>query len=187
MNLFPFFSFSPSEDVSSSVQLKNSAIRAIRQNIANLYPTLEPALDDIFPKKDASVLESKGKEKTSFILVDGRPMFYRFRDGPYFPTLRLLHMYPDMMPSVKVDKGAIKFVLKGADIMCPGLTSSAADCSVELGEGAPVAIFAEGKEHPLATGVTKMSTADIRKINKGVGVGVVHYIGDELWSNDNFV
>jgi PUA domain protein len=71
--------------------------------------------------------------------------------------------------------------------MCPGLTSSAADCSVELGEGAPVAIFAEGKEHALATGVTKMSTADIRKINKGVGVGVVHYIGDELWSNDNFL
>lgn len=29
-----------------------------------------------------------------------------------------------MMPKVRVDKGAIKFVFKGADIMCPGLTSA---------------------------------------------------------------
>eukprot|EP00453_Perkinsus_chesapeaki_P002935 CAMPEP_0185919702 /NCGR_PEP_ID=MMETSP0924C-20121207/7159_1 /TAXON_ID=321610 /ORGANISM="Perkinsus chesapeaki, Strain ATCC PRA-65" /LENGTH=32 /DNA_ID= /DNA_START= /DNA_END= /DNA_ORIENTATION= len=28
-----------------------------------------------------------------------------------------------MMPLVRVDRGAIKFVLKGANIMTPGLTS----------------------------------------------------------------
>lgn len=27
----------------------------------------------------------------SFVVVEGRPLFFRFRDGPYFPTLRLLH------------------------------------------------------------------------------------------------
>ena len=31
-----------------------------------------------------------------------------------------------MLPHLKVDKGAIKFVLSGANIMCPGLTSPAA-------------------------------------------------------------
>jgi len=28
-----------------------------------------------------------------------------------------------MLPKVQVDRGAIEFVLKGANIMCPGVTS----------------------------------------------------------------
>jgi PUA domain protein len=36
--------------------------------------------------------------------------------------------------------------------------------------GQPVAIYAEGKEHAMAVGLTKMSTADIVSINKGMGV-----------------
>lgn len=30
---------------------------------------------------------------------------------------------PDIMKKLQVDRGAIKFVLAGANIMCPGLTS----------------------------------------------------------------
>jgi PUA domain protein len=66
-----------------------------------------------------------------------------------------------MMASVRVDKGAIKFVFKGADVMCPGVTSAGGSVSADLPEGAPVAIFAEGKEHPLAVGLMKMSGADM--------------------------
>lgn len=87
-----------------------------------------------------------------------------------------------MMPRVTVDRGAIKFVLRGADVMCPGLTSPGAECSVDLPEMAPVAVYAQGKEHALALGVTRMSTADIRSINKGVGIEASHYVGDGLWT-----
>ena len=167
------------------MQLKSSAVRSVKQSILDLYPALEPVLDDVLPK-GGKIAEAKGKDKTSFITLDGRPVFLRFRDGPYFPSLRLLHQYPQMMPAVRVDKGAIKFVLKGADIMCPGLTSAGADVSVDLGEGAPVAVYAEGKVNALATGVTKMSTADIRRINKDVGVATVHFLGDPLWSSPSF-
>ncbi len=91
-----------------------------------------------------------------------------------------------MMPRVTADKGAIKFVLKGADVMCPGLTSKGATCDVDLPELAPVAVFAEGKAHALAVGFTRMSTADIRSVNKGVGVEVLHFCGDELWTTAPF-
>ena len=37
-----------------------------------------------------------------------------------------IHVDPMMLPQLQVDKGAIKFVLSGANIMCPGLTSPAA-------------------------------------------------------------
>ena len=52
---------------------------------------------------------------------------------------------------------------------------------------APVAIFAENKEYAIAVGLTKMSTKDIREINKDIGVENVHYLNDGLWKNNTFV
>ena len=39
------------------------------------------------------------------------------------PHLQLVHKYPDVWPRVRVDRGAIRFVLSGAALMVPGLTS----------------------------------------------------------------
>lgn len=41
-------------------------------------------------------------------------------------TYDLVFSDPFLMPLEQVDKGAIKFVLSGANIMCPGLTSPGA-------------------------------------------------------------
>ena len=41
---------------------------------------------------------------------------------------------PTILPRVQVDKGAIKFILSGANIMCPGLTSPGARMDVSLPE-----------------------------------------------------
>lgn len=57
----------------------------------------------------------------------------------------------------QVDKGAIRFVLSGANIMCPGLTSPGAQMT-PVDKGTVVAIMAEDKEHALAIGVTTLST-----------------------------
>ncbi|KAJ3062078.1 Malignant T-cell-amplified sequence 1 [Quaeritorhiza haematococci] len=118
-------------------------------------------------------------------------LFFNHYDGPYYPHLKLLHHYPDILPKVQVDKGAIKFVLSGAQIMCPGLTSPGArlpgpphnPSSPPLPAECVVAVMAEGKEHALAVGLTKMSTEDIKKINKGIGVDNVHYLADGLYKS----
>jgi predicted ribosome-associated RNA-binding protein Tma20 len=38
------------------------------------------------------------------LLLGGTPLFFSTRDGGWFPTLRLLHQYPDMMPRLRTDK-----------------------------------------------------------------------------------
>jgi malignant T-cell-amplified sequence len=76
------------------------------------------------------------------------------------PSLRLLHKYPFFLPMLQVDKGAIRFVLSGAQIMCPGLTSPGA-CMTPVEKGTVVAVMAEGKEHALAIGFTAMSTEEM--------------------------
>lgn len=86
-----------------------------------------------------------------------------------------------------MDRGAIRFVLGGAQIMCPGLTSPGGRMEEELPAETPVvraygdrfmygmadtcansctpfspqAIRAEGKELELAIGITKLSTTDM--------------------------
>lgn len=238
-----FKSFDVSE-VSSVTALKSSVVRSIKRSVVEMYPSIEPYIEDIIPKD--GVKEGKGKDKLTFVVVEGAPLFFRVREGPYFPTLRLLHQCtcsgrgslgvgtrptarsaqcpcwcllwpltlffpappipsphhlfapsaqppiwpaparvspsdPLMMARVRVDKGAIKFVLKGADVMCPGLTSAGGEMSTALPEGAPVAVYAEGKEHALAVGTMRLSTDDVRTVNKGVAIEALHFQGDDLF------
>jgi len=123
----------------------------------------------------------KCPDHVQLVILNNEPLFFAARDGPWFPTLRILHKYPLMMNRLRVDTGAIKFVLSGANIMCPGLTSPGATIHTEVEEGAPVAIYGEGKEHAMAVGITKMSTAAMREQNKGIGVDNLHYLNDGLW------
>ncbi|CAG2058411.1 unnamed protein product, partial [Timema podura] len=44
-----------------------------------------------------------------------------------------------------------------------------------------LAIMAEGKQHALAVGLTSLSTEEIAKVNKGIGVENYHYLNDGLW------
>ena len=108
------------------------------------------------------------------------PYFFQIKNSKPLPTLSLIHQFPDALPRFQVDQGAIKFVLKGSDIFCAGLTSKGGSM-VDVDEGTFVAIYAENKVHACAIGLTTMSTEDIRKTNKGVGVENVHYLNDGFW------
>ena len=60
------------------------------------------------------------------------------------------------MPSCQVDKGAIKFVLGGANIMCPGMTSPGGKIP-EIEKGKTVKIMAEDKIHPIGIGFSVLN------------------------------
>jgi len=103
---------------------------------------------------------------------------------------KLIHsLDPYILPAVKVDRGAIRFLLAGANMMCPGLTSAGGYLPPDdtpLEAGTPVAIFAEGKEHAAGIGITKLSTIEMRQVNKGIGVETITYLGDDLWAIRKF-
>ncbi|KAI9016371.1 malignant T cell-amplified sequence 1-like protein [Phycomyces nitens] len=175
-----FKKFSFSENIAGQSQLKSSVQRSIRTKLLEQYPMLEPILDELMPKK-TPIIQIKGHEHITFLSVNGKILFFQHFDGPYFPTVKLLHKYPDILPKLQVDRGAIKFVLSGANIMCPGLTSKGARMDVDLPRDSVVAVMAEGKEHALAVGLLKMSTEEIRSVNKGIGCDNIHYLTDTLW------
>ena len=91
---------------------------------------------------------------------------------------------PSVLPVVGIDRGAIRFLLQGAHMMCPGMTSKGGylpPAESELPAGTPVALHAEGKEHAVGIGILKLSTEEIKRLNKNVGVETITYLGDDLW------
>ena len=115
-------------------------------------------------------------------------------DDAILPHLTLVHRYPDCFQRIRIDRGAIRFVLSGAALMAPGLTSpggrlpgggSDADQERygrdELQAGTPVVVEAEGKENACLVGVLKMGTAEMKEKKKGVAMDAGHYVGDGLW------
>ncbi|KAF7304669.1 Translation machinery-associated protein 20 [Mycena kentingensis (nom. inval.)] len=179
-----FKKFSPSTDIAGQTPVKTSVQRSIRANVLAQWNIEPETLEAIWPKKEGLV-HVKCREHVSVYTLNGEPVIFQHFDGPFYPTLRLLHKYPFVLPKVKVDRGAIRFLLAGAHMMCPGLTSAGGylpPAEQALSEGTPVAIHAEGKEHAVGVGITKLGTEEMKKVNKGVAVETVTYLGDDLWS-----
>jgi malignant T-cell-amplified sequence len=183
-----FKSFEPSK-ISTSTQVKASVQRGIRAQVAQAHPKLtEEQLDALVPKKPPLVQYKVGPHMMLYCQRiehgnDGtssptdEPVFFQHRDGPMLPTLRVVHKYQPMMEftSVTVDKGAIPFLLGGANCMAPGLTKPGQSYmppdgeekddqgfdkpALEKGDG--VVIRAEGKEYAIGVGVMAMSSAEV--------------------------
>jgi malignant T-cell-amplified sequence len=183
-----FKNFDPQADISGTAPAKSSAQRAMLQKIAQQYPNLsEEVLEAVLPKKQQLNLV-KCKDHITLVMspVLNEPVFFQIREGPFYPTLKFLHRAGDFMPKLGIDKGGIKFVLKGADVFAAGITSKGGSIPESLPVETPVQIMGEEKELPMAIGITKQSTDEMKASNSGVGVTTLHYIGDDLWKVSNW-
>ena len=188
-------------------RLKSSVQRGIRQSLLSTYPLLTPHIDEILPKK-ASLESMKLPDRNTLYVLDADPLFFtQDLTSMIMPHLRLVHRFPDAFPSVRIDRGAIRFVLSGATLMAPGLTSAGGRLPVEgadkalaegremdqrmvedgrwsreLAKGEPVVIMAEGKEEACAVGMLVCGTEEVKEKGKGPVIEDAHFLGDGLWS-----
>ncbi|KAK7555029.1 translation machinery-associated protein-like protein [Phyllosticta citricarpa] len=174
----------------AKTKVKSSVQRGIRAKVAEQYPLLEPYLDQIIPKKEQLDL-LKLPDRVSLYTLGHDPLFYQHMDDPLIPHLTLIHKYPQCFARMRIDRGAIRFVLSGASLMAPGLTSPGGrlpgcgdptyDAHGELNAGDVVVVEAEGKEHACLVGQLKVGTKEIKEKKKGVALDAGHYLGDGLW------
>ena len=97
--------------------------------------------------------------------------------------LRVLHEYPFMMKKMQCDKGAIKHIFSGSNVMAPGLTSEGGNMDMSCEEGEAVAITAEGKEHAMGIGFMLMSAEETKEKNAGMAIELVQYMNDAVWKD----
>ncbi|KAG3292789.1 MCTS1 [Ictidomys tridecemlineatus] len=166
-----FKKYDEKENVSNGIQFKTSFIKVIENQSIGQFSSTEPWLNQIMPKsKPVKIVQCH--EQTEIFTVNGESLFFKQGEGPFYPTLSLLHKYPFILPHQQVDKGAIKFVLS---LTSPGAKLYPAAVATT------VSIMAEGKEHALCVGVKMMSAEDTEKVSKGIGIENIHYLNDELW------
>lgn len=126
--------------------------------------------------KDARVEVLDTDIEKKLILVNGSVLVFETEQG-YFPTVRGALLLENNKRFITVDKGAVKFVTNGADIMRPGVVGY----DQELREGDLVVVTEETYGKPLAIGKTLWSAADYAGRKEGKCVKNIHYVGDELW------
>lgn len=150
---------------------RKDLVLEIRRNLEGISEEFEKILP-----ADAKV-EIIGTDRGDFILVNGEAALFKYGGG-YFPTVRgALKINADRR-FVTVDKGAIPFVAKGADVMRPGVV--AFDEGIKKGE--LVVINEEMHKKALAIGLALWSGEELKSNKSGKCVEVIHHVGDELWT-----
>ena len=151
------------------------------EQLQSLYPGFN--FEEVFPKKVViQITKGRGEwNHISFLGMDGLIMFFQDRDGPWLPTLTTVKKYPTLMPIMQVDVGATDFLLRGAKVMAPGLTSAGGKIFPGLPVGRPVQIYIQGQSEPSAIGVMLMSSDEVIESKKGLAIDNVHFRDDGLF------
>ena len=162
---------------------QHSMQKRVRNALRLQYPMLsEHELSEILPRETDSFRIVKCHARLSLITVDSTIFFFQYYNGLFIPHLRLLHQYPFMLPRMQCDAGGCKHILRGSNVMCPGLTSSqGGEVTPNLPKRSLVRIDIDGKTHAIGIGSLTMSSASIVQANKGVAINTIHVMGDGLW------
>jgi PUA-domain protein len=144
--------------------VKKSHLRS--KDVAKLVSNFEVKKKDICILIDDKILE-----------INGTPSFF-YHNKVLVPTLKLL-LKEIILPKITIDMGAIKFVIKGADIMRPGITQI--DDTVEKGK--PIVIVDETHGKPIAVGIALLGAKEMRESKSGKVIQNIHYVGDEIWQS----
>jgi len=147
--------------------------RRILDELRNLYPSLN--IDD-----DTVIEIIEDRELGKLLLFNNIPAFYTTGDK-WIPHLKYLLKNPIVdIPVITVDKGAVQPLLRGADLMAPGIKN----INGEFKPDDIVIIVDEEHGKPIVVGKALVDSKDIVNgvIKRGKVVENIHRIGDKLWS-----
>ncbi|UCG90548.1 MAG: hypothetical protein JSU57_02130 [Candidatus Heimdallarchaeota archaeon] len=135
------------------------------------------------PNISVSVL----KENIQFITEDDEKLnsllfnqnyevrFFLFNNR-YLPTIQFIRENPHIdFPIVKVDQGAVQYILNGADVFAQGITSVNHEFNTNS-----IVMVSNPQDAVLALGKSLKSSTELLS-SKGKVINNIHYLGDSIW------
>lgn len=58
-------------------------------------------------------------DRTSLYALDNQPLFFQHMDDPTTPHLSIIHAFPAVFPRIRIDRGAIRFMLSCTTFIAP--------------------------------------------------------------------
>ena len=156
---------------------KRYAVR--KSKLSEIYRNLEATIGksaEQFRSDMVEVAELSGGDVVIYLL-DRKPHLMEI-NGKIFPTLRGAVEKPFDKRRIVVDAGAIPFMVKGADLMRPGVV----DISYDVKKDEPVVIVDANHKKPLAIGIALMDADEMQGAQSGKVAKNIHYVGDDIWN-----
>ncbi|MBR6497551.1 MAG: RNA-binding protein [Methanomicrobium sp.] len=156
---------------------KRYAVR--KSKLSEIYRNLEATIGksaEQFRSDMVEVAELSGGDVVIYLL-DRKPHLMEI-NGKIFPTLRGAVEKPFDKRRIAIDAGAIPFMVKGADLMRPGVV----DISYDVKKDEPVVIVDANHKKPLAIGISLMDADEMQGAQSGKVAKNIHYVGDDIWN-----
>ncbi|WP_440059979.1 DUF1947 domain-containing protein [Thermogladius sp. 4427co] len=116
-----------------------------------------------------------------YLILRGEIVLFRSNKtgGRWIPLLKYLARHSiKPQPGIYIDKGASKALLRGADLMAPGVRRVEGG----FGKGGVVYLYDEETGALIAVGVALYSSEELKSLSKGKVVEIVHYVGDSYFN-----
>ena len=168
--------------------IKNKDFKKLKLDILKQFPfdettgrgVTEDNLTNIFPSK-CSITCTKLTSRTLLYSIDLIPYFIDLNGRcDLYPTVFALWKIPVMLPQVVIHSPVSTFVLRGADLMAPGIYKLD-----NIHKGDKVSIRVRNNPFPFAIGLSEVDTVEefssCLTRPKGKAVQVLHSFGDMLW------
>lgn len=139
-----------------------------------------PGISNNLLKKQIQFISYSENGIKSFLYdPEQRLQFFLYEDK-FLPTIQFIRANPSIkIPKVKVDQGAVPYILNGADIYTQGIVS----ILEEFSENA-IVIVVNPQDSVLALGKTLLNSTDLLT-SKLKGILNIHYLGDYIWNEKN--
>lgn len=154
--------------------IKSSEVKILKDEILKRYD--QKFVESIFPKK-ARIEVIQTDAGDTLYAVNNVLKLWKSKEG-YIPVLTLLLNKQVEMKTVVVDKGAIRFVTNGADVMRPGITKI--DPLIKKGD--IVVIVDENHNRALAIGKSMFDAKQMEDTSSGKVIKNLHTIQDDVWA-----
>ncbi|KAL0119266.1 hypothetical protein PUN28_009686 [Cardiocondyla obscurior] len=176
--------------VKTNYQLKGTERKKLCEEVLVAYPRLsDEEIQLLLPKKESiSIMKivTHNGHVGKVYCVAKIPMFFQL--DPYdtllFPTIYTLWHHPHLLKSFTTHAPVVSKLVKGADLMLPGLVLKEPVTLYSFGKlpkGTPMSINTEENKAAVAVGVTALSSEDMYlAAGHGKCVEVFHVIGDML-------
>lgn len=168
----------------SQTLLKNKEARKLRGDVLSAFSAApveisEEGLAALLPTK-GQVTMTKLAQRSVLYSVDGVPLFFdHLGRHDIYPTCMALWRLP-LLRTFVIHSPVSEYVLRGADLMLPGLVSGQDFSGLQKGD--KVAVCVSGNPCPFAVGICETSETDISTGGmRGKAVSIMHTFGDELW------
>ena len=139
-------------------------------------PEYEQIERELTPKKGNYFVESIG-DHSELYFHENVPILFRTKEGTVLPHLQTVIEYPEILPYVYVDDGAVKPLLSGAKLKAPGIKGRNKDFE----KGTALAVRLLNEESAFAIGVAMMSSDEAETAGSGDAVNILHVLKDGLW------